>query len=326
MNSKKYLILTALLVVSNLVTACGAPATQDPFIQTAVAQTVAARSVEQQNPTEPPVVVLIPETTRTPLQFSPTLTPLPFAATATTPNTYTSPCGKASFVSETIVDGTIFQPGSQFTKTWEIKNTSTCTWDTNYKIVYWGGDNMLGGATYYNLPQSVSPGATVPISLQLTAPVTDGNYTSKWALQTPDNIVFGVGEYSNVPFTVKIVVSSLDKPKYSVTNVTYKLVRDPATGCPANVWYYAYATVSTDGPLQFKYYWAQSDGHDVHYPGIVKIASAGNTELPAHSWKFHIADSPGPKWMMLVIGITDGDSYTYTPYPPGVEFVKTCGS
>jgi hypothetical protein len=103
-------------------------------------------------------------------------------------------------------------------------------------------------------------------------------------------------------------------------------VREPDTGCPANVWYYAYATVITNGPVEFKYYWKQSDGHDVKYPDIIKITAAGFTELPAHSWKFHIADSPGPKWMMLVIGTKNGEGYDYVEYPPGVEFVKTCGS
>ena len=48
-------------------------------------------------------------------------------------------------ISETIPDGTIYAPGQKFTKTWEIKNTSNCSWNTSYKIVFWDG-NTLGGA------------------------------------------------------------------------------------------------------------------------------------------------------------------------------------
>lgn len=326
MNDKKYLIFTLIAAASIFVSSCGAPAAQDPFIQTAVAQTVIAKNAEQQNPLATLSAPIAPETTATPLLFSPTTTAMPFALASPTLDPLTSPCGKAVFVSETIVDGTIFKPGEKFTKTWEIKNVSDCTWDTNYKIIYWGGDDILGGATYYNMPQPVAPGATVPISIQLTSPTTDGEYVSKWTLQTPDKINFGVGEYSNVPFTVNIVVSSLIKPEYGVTNVTYKLVREPESGCPANVWYYVYATVSTSGPLEFDYYWLQSDDHEVNYPGVVKVTEAGTVDLPVHSWKFHISDTPGPKWMVLVIGISDGEKYQYTPYPPGVDFVKTCGS
>ncbi len=327
MKNKPYFVLSLLIVIAALaLSACGgAPATQDPFIQTAVAQTVAAKNAEQQAPTLAPLPPSALDTP-TPPMFSPTATGLPALPTSAASDPYTSPCGKAAFVSETIVDGTIFKPGEQFTKTWEIKNTSSCAWDTNYKLVYWGGDDMMGGAYYYNLPQSVPPGGVVPISIHLTAPLKEGEFTSKWALQTPDKINFGVGEYSNVPITVKIVVSAATKPQYAVTKVTYKLVREPADGCPANVWYYAYATVYVNGPLEFKYYWSQSDGNNVKYPDVIKATEAGAIELPPHSWKFYIADSPGPKWMMLNIGISDGENYIYTPYPPGVEFVKTCGS
>jgi hypothetical protein len=143
-----------------------------------------------------------------------------------------SDCAKASLDSETIPDGTIYKPGELFTKTWQITNTSTCVWDTNYKIVFWSGD-ILGGAYVYNLPQVTGPGVTLPISLVLTAPAVDGRYKSEWALQTPDKINFGVGMYSE-PFYTTIVVSSSAKPAYAVTSVDYSVVRNPATGCPLN--------------------------------------------------------------------------------------------
>lgn len=324
----KFLLFNVLVLAAALLAACGGgtPAA-DPFIQTAVAQTVAAKNAEPQLPPTQTAAPLPSEATQTPLQFSPTTTALPVgqATTAAASNGLTSECGKAAFVSETIVDGTIFKPGTQFTKTWEIKNTSSCTWDTNYRVVYWGGDDMLGGAYYYNLTQPVAPGGIIPISIVLTAPTAEGTYVSKWALQTSDQVNFGVGEYSNVPFSVKIVVSANTKQQYGVTNVQYSLTRDPKSGCPANVWYYASASVSTNGPLQFKYYWRQSDGHTVKYSEVIKVSSATVVELPPHGWKFHIADTPGDKWMVLGIAIWDGELSDYVEYPPGVTFTKTCG-
>jgi hypothetical protein len=312
-------------MMSLLITACGAEnpaeATQQALgnIQTAVAETVAAQDATENASTSTPSA---PVVTQTPLLFVPTLTPLAAPASPTLPpNTTISKCGSASLASETIPDGTIFKPGAQFTKTWEIKNTSTCAWDTSYKIIFWDGD-ILGGAYWYNLPQAVGPGQIVPISLPMIAPTEEATYTSKWMLQTPDNINFGVGQY-NAPFYVEIAVSASSNPNYAVTSVEYEMVRDPATGCPANITYTAYATVTSNGPLEFKYYWTQSDGHTVQNPNIIKMKSAGSVVV-SNSWQLHIATNTGTRWMALAIGISNGEKYQYTEYPH-VEFTKTCG-
>jgi hypothetical protein len=101
------------------------------------------------------------------------------------------------------------------------------------------------------------------------------------------------------------------------------MVRDPATGCPANITYTAYATVTSNGPLEFEYYWLQSDGHTVQNPDIIKMKSAGSVVV-SNPWQLHIATNVGTRWMALVIGVSDGENYQYTEYPR-VEFTKTCG-
>ena len=314
-KSIKYTLLSTIVMTSLFITACDAKSTAEATqelngIETAVAETVAAQNASSPTP-------VAPLFTQTPLQFSPTLTPLAPIASPTLPgNTAKSQCASASLISETIPDGTIFKPGEQFTKTWEIQNTSTCTWDTSYKIIFWDGD-LLGGAYFYNLPQIVAPGKTLPISLLLTAPKEEAtSYTSEWMLQTPDSVEFGVGQY-NAPFYADIAVSASATPNYAVTAVEYELVRDPATGCPANVNYIVYATVTTSGPIEFTYYWAQSDGNSSN-PKTIKIESATNKIL-SHEWKLHIATNTGMRWMALVI--TDP---VYQEYPH-VEFIKTCG-
>jgi hypothetical protein len=324
-KSIKYTLLSTVVIAALSITACGtnntSEATQESNrIETAVAETVAAQNASQEANTSTPAA---PVFTQTPLVFVPTLTPLAPSASPTLPaNASKNKCASASLVSETIPDGTIIKPEAQFTKTWKIQNTSLCTWDTTYKIVFWDGD-LLGGAYYYNLPQIVAPGQTVPISLVLTAPKDEASYTSKWMLQTPDNIPFGVGQY-DTPFYAQIAVSASATPSYAVTAVDYEMVRDPAEGCPANVNYILYATIATSGPVEIQYYWTQSDGNNSN-PQTLKITSATTTTL-SHNWKLHIATNTGTRWMSIAIGVVNakGEVSQYTEYPH-VEFTKTCG-
>jgi hypothetical protein len=135
-------------------------------------------------------------------------------------------------------------------------------------------------------------------------------------LQTPDSVEFGVGQY-NAPFYAQVAVSASTTPNYNVTSVEYNIVRDPATGCPANVNYIVNATVTTSGPINLTYYWTQSDGNNSNQKTI-KIESATTTVL-SHEWKLHIATNIGMRWMALVIVSPIDKAY------PHAEFVKTCG-
>jgi len=293
----KYILINTIVIAAFVITACGAQTTQDPFIATAVALTVAAQNAAQVTNTETPIAPGA-LATQTPLQFPPTLTqPATSTPSTSSGNTVLSECAKASLVSETIIDGTIFKPGEQFTKVWQIKNASNCVWDTNYKVIFWSGD-ILGGAYYYNLPQVTGPGQTVPIALVLTTPTADGDYKSEWKLQTPDGIKFGVGNY-DASFYTKIAVSSADKPKYGIASVVTSITRDPKNGCPANTLFTVTATVATNGPLEYTYYWGQSDGNDSS-PKTVTVDTA-STKTFTREWKFGRANSQGPKWISFKI-------------------------
>lgn len=320
----KYILTT--IFIASMIVACTAEATptpaQDSDIQTAVALTVAAQNAQ-------PIVVDTPTPAGmpTPLQFIPTLTPLASAASPTPAlNTTASECASASLVSETIPDQTIFKPGQVFTKTWQIKNTSNCTWDTNYKIVFWDG-NVLGGSSSYNLPQVTPPQGVVPISLILTAPTADAAYTSKWVLQTPDGVNFGVGQYS-APFYTQIVVSASTSPGYTITSVTYSVERDPPTGCPANVNHIVSATITTNGPLEFSYIWLQQDGNSASNnggdgKGVIKMTAAG-TKTITREWKLHLGSAPGSqRWIALAVTLPNEE---YVEYLPGQYFTYLCGS
>jgi hypothetical protein len=115
-------------------------------------------------------------------------------------------CNRASFVADvTIPDGTVFGPGDSFVKTWQLANAGSCTWNSNYKLVFSSG-SLLSAPSSVNLPGSVAPSQTVDVSVSMVAPSSDGTYTGYWELESDTGTVFGIGTYGNSPFYVEIVV------------------------------------------------------------------------------------------------------------------------
>jgi len=152
------------------------------IVFTAAAQTAAvqltqraAGNVQTQTPLPP---LLPPTLAPSATQALPTITP-------TEDN-----CDKAKFISDVSVpDGTVFAPGESFTKTWRVKNIGTCTWTTGYALVFDNGAQM-GGGSPHTLMGNVAPGATVEISVNMTAPASDGEYTGHWRIRNTSNVLF----------------------------------------------------------------------------------------------------------------------------------------
>jgi len=84
----------------------------------------------------------------------------------------------------TIPDGTKLSPGEQFVKTWEIRNTGSCTWDRGYWLVFVDNEQM-GAEGRVEVP--VTPaGANASVSVTFTAPAVPGEYRSDWQMQVND--------------------------------------------------------------------------------------------------------------------------------------------
>jgi hypothetical protein len=99
-------------------------------------------------------------------------------------------CNDSLFVQDvTIPDGTVLKPGQSFKKTWRLKNTGICAWTTEYALGFAYGDQMKGSAT--KLPNAVSPGGTVDVTLNLRAPLNRCWYGSWWRLKTDRGDYFG---------------------------------------------------------------------------------------------------------------------------------------
>ena len=123
------------------------------------------------------------------------------------------PCDRASFEGDVnYPDNTEVDPGEQFTKTWRLKNTGSCTWNTNYSIVFDEGDSMGAPASAPLTDHPVEPGDEVEVSLDLTAPDSPGTYQGFWKLRNSAGEVFGVGSNADKNFWVKIKVKGENQP------------------------------------------------------------------------------------------------------------------
>jgi len=307
--NRKGNLLSILILLALFLTACGGADPSSDTIATAVAMTVSAQETQKAEATATPIPTeagptSAPEATATG-QAVPTFAP----PTAPGPIGSGDNCVSASYVSETIPDGTIMQPGETFWKTWTIRNEGTCTWDGSYKFIYDSGE-LMGGLLEYQLTDLVPPGEQMDISIFLKAPSTNGNYRGNWKILSPWGGTFGVSEY-NTPLWVQINVNDATKPTYTVTNVTYNIVRNPATGCHTNQWYTVHATITTNGPATVRYQWLQSDGNNsgTGNDRVLKFTQADSITV-SREWKFHLADSPGTKWMQIVIHEPDYQEYS----------------
>ena len=121
-------------------------------------------------------------------------------------------CDWIQFVADvTIPDGVPVDPGFIFRKTWRLKNIGTCTWTRSYQLVFVGGEQM-GGLAAVNLPRDVTPGQTIDLTVDLTAPTTPGVYRGYWQLQNASGGLFGFGPAANKAFWLEIQVRGSTAP------------------------------------------------------------------------------------------------------------------
>ena len=282
-KTKTIILAASLLLITSLAcqlpglgqTSSQTPAGTADLEATAVAATVsnymteaalltAEIVIEEPGTTNTPVIIYqtaTPENTATVTQVFPTQTPFPSftpkppTATATIMDV---PCHLIKFISDvTIPDGTDFTGNESFTKTWRLKNVGSCTWTSDYSLVFQSGDSM-GGPVSKNLNTTVAPGQTVDISVDLVAPNDKGTYQGFWRLRSNDGIVFGLGENASTSFWVTIdVVELMSTPDpnqpldfaASYCSATWSSSTRTSLPCPASSLDFSNGSVTrTDSP------------------------------------------------------------------------------
>ena len=243
-NAKRWTFLLAIAILSVLVLiGCNVPATVSPtsgnpveeamqtlqaeatqqYYRTLVAQLTATPiPVIQPSPTNtinPTAINQIPTVPVTPIAPTPTKVVVPTAIPATPtrilPSPTPVPCNWAKLMEDvTIPDGTKLEGGTEFTKTWRLKNIGSCTWTTQYDYAFVSG-NQMGANNFYDLPKAVKPGETIDISAKMIAPSTAGTYQANFMLVNTNGVRFGVGADAKGVFWVSIVSTGEKNVFYS---------------------------------------------------------------------------------------------------------------
>jgi len=132
----------------------------------------------------------------------------------------------ATFIADvTYPDGTIVSPGQSFTKTWRIKNVGTCTWDSEYQLVFENGDAMSGPDFKQLTDIHIPPGEILNISVELTASEKPGTYRGNWKFRDPNGNIFGLITGNPVWVEIKVVTpDSVDEDNHS-SDTSYPIIQ-----------------------------------------------------------------------------------------------------
>lgn len=178
------------------------------FLLTACLTSCVTVSVQTETPSAPTFVTstLPPTNAATP---RPGLTPASAQTTSPILATQTANCKNGAVLLEDVTypDDSNVPAGKVFTKTWKFKNTGTCPW-AGFTIAYASGERM-------NAPDSLTvpgtpAGGTVDVSVDLTAPMSDGTYTTHFSLQSAAGESIDIGIEKT--FYVKVVVGAGGAP------------------------------------------------------------------------------------------------------------------
>lgn len=217
--SKTLKIVVCLTLMSSL-GACNLPSigsSTGVLNATEIYQTVAVNLTQMANLTgTPPFQNKTPTPTNTqPITQTPaTARPIRAVTVIPKPADLPFPCNQAAAghpIDVTISDGTRMKPGEVFSKTWRLENFGSCTWTTDYAVVWFSGVNM-GVTDVKPFTGSVQPGQIVDITVDMVSPDQPGPYQGNWKLRNSEGVLFGIGPNGDAPFWVRIEVVAENTP------------------------------------------------------------------------------------------------------------------
>lgn len=114
---------------------------------------------------------------------------LPMAPTATPVQTG----NKASYDSQTPLDGTHVSRGQIFDIYWYLLNTGTTTWTTDYSVRFFSGTNFTKpGKNRWYLQEPVAPNTVGTLAVDAVAPAAPGTYSMSAVLSNENDENFYV--------------------------------------------------------------------------------------------------------------------------------------
>lgn len=117
----------------------------------------------------------------------------------------------ATYLGDTIPDGTVVQPEATFFQTWTLANTGNGAWDERCTLRYIGGEEMSAQRSV-PLP-SIGPGERAPVTVLFRAPAGEGRFRSCWQPHDGDGNLFGT------PIWVEIEVPAAASPVVGASTI-----------------------------------------------------------------------------------------------------------
>jgi hypothetical protein len=218
MKTRKLTFSIALIMLILVQAACNFPNSERPdpaatlnALYTQSAQTLAAMATQSVQTPGVTASAISPTPTNTFMPGINSPTSLPPVINTSVPVTR---CDWADFVADvTYPDGSVIGRNIPFTKVWRIKNIGTCSWTTNYALVFVDGDAMSVPVAV-GLPGIVNPGQTIDIPVNLISPGKDGHYKGYFKLRNASGVLFGVGSLASTAFWVDVKVSGVSFGAY----------------------------------------------------------------------------------------------------------------
>ncbi|MBW7881037.1 MAG: transporter substrate-binding domain-containing protein [Caldilineaceae bacterium] len=175
-------------------------------------------------------------------------------------------------------------PGQPFAKSWRIRNSGTCTWDSTYSLAFARGNapgaSMSGAAV--PIDDTVAPGESYDVTASLVAPLLPGTYQGFWYLSNADGAPFGE------TLRVGIQVAAVPTPTPAPTQ----------TPVPGMVFYADSTAVQKGQPVTFYWRVDSSDARFFYEDGQEwqsnpVSADGSRTVYPDHSTVYHLRVSHG---------------------------------
>jgi hypothetical protein len=313
--------IIAIVMVILLGSACqpAAPSSSDSLIasSTAAMKTVevlgtklagvkiSTSTLEPVTPTMKPSATQTNASTKT---LNPTKTPTVFS----TPTISWNSCDAAEFISETIVDQAKLAPGTEFVKTWTLRNVGTCTWTKDYRLVFESGEAMTNSTSVAFVKDEVTPGDSVTMSIKMTAPEIQGEHVGFWKLTNTQGLRFGIGGEGKA-FYIQIIVEPETKDDFAVLSAPVFTAPTTFKGnCgKKGVTIYFTGRIKTNKAGKVKYHWEEKDsGVD---SSVTEIIFYGADEVTVSSYRTFVRGY-NEQWIRLYIDFPNHQDFPKVRY------------
>jgi hypothetical protein len=192
------------------------------------------------------------------------------------------PCeDRTLFITDvTIEDNSVVHAETDFIKTWRLKNTGTCTWDSTYKLVFNRGEQMDGSSPADVISIPMPPNGTVDLSVPMKAPAQNGTHFGVWQLYDRNGQPVRMANGDPQEVSVKILIQ--DGSGGRVTKIQGWRYTYVGTKCTNSVQYDIWTSIFTDGPVDVNYVWSTTNGNLSVVSQSYSFTSAGSREVTTH--------------------------------------------